>query len=190
MSFRGKIGGWGFILIASSFSTASSADSFLTGEDQIRFHHRHFLPVKSRGVGLSNVAYLGVELSCTLQKFDLPGSHRGNPRVATTEPLPLLIVNCYPVEVVAGGVRNGSEIVMVPTVGLHVLSSARGRNHGGEENSTVDRAGISESVKTADYLSVVRESGIVWGPRFLSCRGRVMRPIRSFAKLDPASPLR
>jgi hypothetical protein len=99
ISFRGKIGGKGFILTASSFSTASSANSFLT-EDQIRFHHRCFLPVKSRGVDLSNVAYLGVdaELLCTLQKFDLLGSRRGNPRVATTEPLPLLIVNCHPVE--------------------------------------------------------------------------------------------
>jgi hypothetical protein len=89
----------------------------------------------------------------------------------------------------AGGVKTVVKLLYFPSRGSHVLPSARGRNHGGEENSTVDRAGISESLKTADYLSVVRESGIVWGPRFLSCQGRVMRSIRSFAKLDPASPL-
>jgi len=39
-----------------------------------------------------------------------------------------------------------------------------------KENSTVDRAGISESVKTADYLSVARPRGNCMRLQFFSCR--------------------
>lgn len=53
-----------------------------------------------------------------------------------------------------------------------------------KENSTVDRASISESVKTADYLSVVRaweRTGIAWGCSFI-LTAKIMRLIKSLTE--------